>query len=99
MINISQNVTKVKEAAKDVAIGAAVLAPVVGVVYLLSVLIDNNYLTRDTVADAFMILAGVAACWTVGGAVQALKRWREMERAEQERKTQRAFERLGNGNT
>ena len=96
MNNISQNVTKVKEAAKDVAIGAAVLAPVVGFMYLLTALIDNNYISRDTVADVFLVLVSVAACWTVGGCVQAVRRWQNYQREEQERKTQKAFEKLGN---
>lgn len=95
MNNISQNVTKVKEAATEVAVGAAVLAPIVGFMYLLSVLIDNNYLNRDTVADAFLVIASIAVCWTVGGMVQAIKRWRAYERAEQERKTYQAFKKLG----
>ena len=95
MNNILQNVTKVKEAAKDVVIGAAVLAPVVGFMYLLTALIDNNYISRDTVADVFLVLVSVAACWTVGGCVQAVRRWQNYQREEQERKTQKAFEKLG----
>ena len=99
MTNISQNVTKVKEELKAVAIGAAVLAPVVGIVYLFSLLVNNGYLNEDTLANIFLVVSGFAACWTVGGAVQAVNKWREMKRAEKERKTQKAFEKLSNGNT
>jgi hypothetical protein len=99
MTNISQNVTKVKEEMKAVAIGAAVLAPVVGIVYLFSLLVNNGYLNEATLANIFLVASGFAACWTVGGAVQAANKWREMKRAEKERKTQKAFEKLSNGNT
>ncbi len=84
---------------KAVAIGAAVLAPVVGIVYLFSLLVNNGYLNEATLANIFLVASGFAACWTVGGAVQAANKWREMKRAEKERKTQKAFEKLSNGNT
>jgi hypothetical protein len=99
MTNISQNVTKVKEELKAVAIGAAVLAPVVGIVYLFSLLVNNGYLNAATLANILLVASGIAFCWTVGGAVQSVNKWREIKRAEKERKTQKAFEKLSNGNT
>lgn len=99
MINISLNVTRVKEELEAVAIGAAVLSPVVGIVYLLSLLVNNGHLNEETLANILFVASGIAVCWTVGGAVQSVNKWREIKRAEKEHKTQKAFERLSNGNT
>lgn len=95
MNNILQNVTKVKEEVKIIAVGAAVIAPIVGLVYIISLLIDNGVLNRDLVSNFLLAMSILFMCWGVGGMVQSIKRWRELERAEHERKTQQAFERLG----
>lgn len=96
MINISLNVTRVKDELKNVALGAAVLAPVVGVWYLLAILVDNGYLNKETLVNGLMGLFIIAGCWTIGGAVNALHKF---YKSEKESKTRQAFERLGNGNT
>lgn len=95
MSNISQSVTKVKEEVKNVAVGAAVLVPVAGLFYIINLLIDNGLLDKDLVSNFLLGVSILLVCWTAGGMVQAYNKWREYAKADQERRTLRAFEKLG----
>ena len=97
MSNISQNVTKVKNELKSIALGALVLAPLVGIVYILSVLVSSGYLDKDTLGNVFAGVAAIAICWTAGDAVKAIIKWRRYRQEQQDLKTEKAFERISSG--
>lgn len=101
MINILQNVTKdnVLLQLKRIAVGAVVLVPVALIVGSVVYLISNGYINANTAFTVFQVITGVFILWTIGGAYESYKAMKDFERYQEDRKTQRAFERLGNGNT
>lgn len=97
MRNILQNATKVKDELKVIALGALVLAPLVGAVYSLSMLVDYGYLNKEILANIFAVIAAMALCWSVGGITHAIIKWRQYQQEQKELKTEKAFERISSG--
>lgn len=94
MSNILQNATKVKDELKLIVLGALVLAPLVGAVYTLSILVDYGYLNREILANIFAAITVIALCWAVGSAAHAIIKWRQYQQEQKELKTKKAFERI-----
>ena len=84
---------------KRIAIGAALIAPLVGIAYLTVYLINNDYLDGNTIYYVLQTLLVMFMMWSMGGAYEAYKNLKRVEQEHKDNKTQRAFERLGNGNT
>ncbi len=84
---------------KRIAIGAALIAPLVGIAYLIVYLINNDYLDGNTIYYVLQTLLVMFMMWSMGGAYEAYKNLKRVEQEHKDNKTQRAFERLGNGNT
>lgn len=101
MINILQNVTKdnVLLQLKRIAVGAIVLVPVALIVGCIVYLISNGYINANTAFTVFQVFTCLFILWTIGGAYESYKAMKDFERYQEERKTQRAFEKLSNGNT
>lgn len=101
MINILQNVTKdnVLLQLKRIAVGAIVLVPVALIVGSIVYLISNGYINANTAFTVFQVITGLFMLWTIGGAYESYRAMKEFQQYQEERKTQRAFEKLSNGNT
>ena len=101
MINILQNVTKdnVLLQLKRIAVGAIVLVPVALIVGCIVYLISNGYINSNTAFAVFQVITGLFVLWSIGGAYESYSDMKRNQKEYEERKTQRAFERLGNGNT
>lgn len=101
MTSILQNVTKdnVLLQLKRIAVGAAIITPLVLIGYLISYLAANGYINGFAIFVGFQIIALIFVLWTLGGAYESYKNMKRVEQERKEYKTQRAFERLGNGNT
>ena len=97
MLNITKD--NVLLQLKRIATGVAVVAPVVGFIALIVYLVNNDYLDGDSVYYVVQTLLVGFMLWSVGGAYEAYKNLKRVEREHKDNKTQRAFERLGNGNT
>ena len=101
MTSILQNVTKdnVLLQLKRIALGIMVLVPVASVVGLVVYLVSNGYINANTAFTVFQVVAVLFMLWSIGGAYESYKAMKDFERYQKDRETQRAFERLGNGNT
>jgi hypothetical protein len=101
MINILQNVTKdnVLLQLKRIAVGAVVLVPVALIVGSIVYLVSNGYINANTAFTVFQVITGLFMLWSIGGAYESYSVMKRNQKEYEERKTLRAFERLGNGNT
>jgi cobalamin biosynthesis protein CobD/CbiB len=101
MINILQNVTKdnVLLQLKRIAVGALVLVPLILVIGVIAYLISSGYINANTAFIIVQVIAVLFMLWNIGGAYESYSDMKRNQKEYEERKTLRAFERLGNGNT
>lgn len=103
MIDISQNVTKVKKELVRVVIGAGLLLPVAAVFCLMSFLVQQGYITTETVSSIFFTVSILFLLWTLGGAFESIQDFRKVQEEHKKQQTDRAFDKLAgkkyNGNT
>lgn len=101
MTSILQNVTKdnVLLQLKRIAIGAALITPLVSIAYLIVYLINNDYLDGNTIYYVLQTLLVMFMMWSMGGAYESYKNMKRVEQEHKDNKTQRAFRKLGHGNT
>lgn len=101
MINILQNVTKdnVLLQLKRIAVGALVLVPLILVIGVIAYLISSGYINANTAFIIVQVIAVLFMLWSIGGAYESHLAMKRSQQEYEERKTLRAFERLGNGNT
>jgi len=101
MTNILQNVTKdnILLQLKRTVIGAAIVAPFAGFVAFIAYLVTNGYLNATVIYVAFQTAMVCLVFWSLGGAYEAYKNMKRFQQEHEDRKTQKAFEKLSNGNT
>jgi len=101
MINILQNVTRdnIFLQLKRIAVGAMVLVPIAAVIGAVVYLVFNGYINANTAFIVFQTVVGLFMLWSVGGAYESYRAMKRNQKELDERITQRAFERLRNGNT
>lgn len=101
MINILQNVTKdnVLLQLKRIAVGALVLVPLILVIGVIAYLISSGYINANTAFIIVQVIAVLFMLWSIGGAYESHLAMKRSQQEYEERKTLRAFERLGNGDT
>jgi hypothetical protein len=101
MIDILQNVTKdnVLLQLKRIAVGALLIIPMAIVVCAIAYLSALGVITPELVFMGTNIILGTFMLWCIGGAYEYYRAMKRNQKEIKERKTQRAFERLGHGNT
>ena len=100
MTNILQNVTRdnIFLQLKRIALGAMVIVPLILVIGGIAYLISSGYINTNTAVIIFQVIAGLFILWSAGGAYESYRDMKRSQRELEERVTQRAFEKLGNGN-
>lgn len=99
MTNILQNVTKdnVLLQLKRIAVGALLIIPVAivigGIVYLAAL----GVITPELVFMGTNFILGTFMLWCIGGAYEAYKNMKRLDREREEYRTQQAFRKLGHG--
>lgn len=73
---------------KRVGIGMFLALPVVGIYFIGSWLVSNNYVSANTLAFTLFGISMLFMCWTAGGAYESIQ---EMKRVQ----TDNAFRKLG----
>jgi ABC-type transport system involved in cytochrome bd biosynthesis fused ATPase/permease subunit len=76
-----------------------VLVPIAAVIGSVVYLISNGYINANTAFIIFQIIALLFMLWSIGSAYESYRAMKRNQKELDERITQRAFERLGNGNT
>ncbi len=101
MTNILQNVTKdnILLQLKRIAVGAALVLPLAAIGFLVMYLVTNNYINGMTLYVSFQSAMIILVLWTLGGAYESYRAMKEFQQHQEDRKTERAFEKLSNGNT
>lgn len=101
MTNILQNVTKdnVLLQLKRIAIGTLLIIPVAIVIGAIAYLSALGVITPELIFWGTNIILGTFMLWCLGGAYESYRAMKRVEQEHKDNKTQRAFERLGNGNT
>lgn len=101
MIDILQNVTKynVLLQLKRIAVGALLIIPMAIVVCAIAYLSALGVITPELIFIGTNIILGTFMLWCIGGAYESYRAMKRNQKEIKERKTQRAFERLGHGNT
>lgn len=99
MIDILQNVTKdnVLLQLKRIAVGTAIATPLVGIAWLVTYLAANGYINGFVIFVGFQTIAAIFVLWTLGGAYEAYKNMKRVDREREEYRTQQAFRKLGHG--
>jgi hypothetical protein len=101
MTNILQNVTKdnVLLQLKRIAVGGLLVIPLVIVIGVIVYLSALGIITPELILKGTTIIFVILMLWSIGGAYESYSDMKRNQKEYEERKTLRAFERLGNGNT
>ena len=101
MTSILQNATKdkIRLQLKRIAVGGLITIPLVIVIGSIVYLAALGVITPELVLMSTSIIFGTFMLWSIGGAYESYSDMRRKQKEYEERKTHRAFERLGNGNT
>jgi hypothetical protein len=101
MTNILQNVTKdnILLQLKRIAVGALLTIPLAIVIGVIAHLSALGIITPELILNGTITIFVILALWSIGNAYEAFSDMKRNQKEHEERKTQRAFERLGNGNT
>jgi hypothetical protein len=88
-----------RETGADFAVGSAILGGLVALFYAVKTMINWQWFTWAMVGDVMLTGSVLLMTWSMGGMFRSWRRWRQMEKAREDERTERAFSKLSSGKT
>jgi hypothetical protein len=88
-----------RETGADFAVGSAILGSLVALFYAVKTMVNWQWFTWSMVGDMLVAGSVIMLAWCIGGLFRSWCRWRQLEKAREDERTNRAFSKLGSGKT